>query len=124
MPSPGHQRLVTYVDPDTARDFERRASEQGLSVSALLGQLIQDYLPSSETYYVRQTGHQLMMVLAMVTALAKKELSDSDMAAVREVAKKAAAAAFGTVPARPFTADLGEREDPRIAALHKLFADR
>lgn len=124
MPSPGQVRLSTYVDPDTARDFERRASEQGLSVSALLGQLVQDYLPTSETYYVRQSGHQLMMVLAMVTALTKKQLSEAEMDDIRSVGRKAAAAAFGAVPARPFTADLSDREDPRIAALHKLFADR
>lgn len=124
MPSPGQKRLVTYVDPDTALDFERGAAAVGLSVSALLGRLIQDYLPTSDTYYVRQSGHQLMMILAMVAAISKKNLSAEEMANVRELAKTAAAAAFGPVPPRPFTIDLGHQEDPRIAALHTLFAER
>ena len=124
MPSPGQKRLVTYVDPDTALDFERRAASVGLSVSGLLGQLVQDYLPTSDTYYVRQSGHQLMMVLAMVAALSKKSLSAEEMADVRELAKTAAAGAFGPVPPRPVTVDLGGQEDPRMAALHKLFAER
>lgn len=124
MPSPSKVRLSAYVGKPLADQFAREAAKVGLSTSGLLEHLIEQWAPTSEQYLARQTGHQTMMALALVGALAKRTLSDAEYADARALGVQAGKLAFGDLPPRPFEPDLDGPTDPRLAALHKALLER
>jgi hypothetical protein len=124
LPSPNKTRLSTYVSNAVAQRFEREAARLGLSTSGLLELLIDQWLPSTEQYLARQSGHQTMMTLTFIAALAKKTLTEAEFAEARKLGVQAGKLAFGDVPPRPFEPDVDGPVDPRLSALHKALLDR
>ncbi|AQR61864.1 hypothetical protein BZG35_09530 [Brevundimonas sp. LM2] len=124
MPSPSRVRLSAYVSPILAENFEREAERLGLSTSGLLEQLIKEWAPTSEQYLARQMGHQTMMSLTFIAALAKKSLTEAEFKDARVMGVQAGKLVFGDVPPLPFAPDLEGPVDPRLDALHKALMDR
>jgi hypothetical protein len=124
LPSPSKVRLSAYVGKPLADQFEREAAKVGLSTSGLLEHLIQQWAPTSEQYLARQMGHQTMMTLTFIAALAKRTLTEAEFGEARALGVQAGKLAFGDVPPRPFEPDLDAPVDPRLDALHKALLDR
>jgi len=72
-------------------------------------------------WVAQQAGYQAMLTVALLTALARKQLGNDQLAQVRDLAAQAALHVFGRLGERPFDIPVGLPMDERLATIFMAF---
>jgi hypothetical protein len=116
-------RISAYVSKEAHARFLALAKTHGLTPRQLLEGLIDGAFQDKRDWMAQQSGHQTMLTLALVTALAKRTLKDDEIAKVRHMGGQAGALLFGPLGKRPFTVEAPVPDDDRLLALFAALSE-
>lgn len=116
-------RITAYVSKEAQQRLRTLAKTRGLSQSQVIEELINTAHLDRRDWIAQQAGHQTMLTLALLTALAKRTLNEEELAKVRQMGGQAGALLFGPLGKRPFDVDAPPPEDDRLVALFAALSE-
>ena len=84
-------RITAYVSKEAQQRLRTLAKTRGLSQSQVIEELINTAHQDRRDWIAQQAGHQTMLTLALLTALAKRTLNEEELAKVRQMGGQAGA---------------------------------
>ncbi len=118
-----HVRLQIRLPAEAAGRFHSLCRERGVQPAVLLEDLVDNASQDRRSWSVVQSGYQTMLTLALVTALAKRTLTDDELAKVRHMGHQAGALLFGPLGKRPFDVEAPVPDDDRLVALFAALSE-
>ena len=116
-------RITAYVSKEAQQRLRTHAKTRGLSQSQVIEELINTAHQDRRDWIAQQAGHQTMLTLALLTALAKRTLNEEELAKVRQMGGQAGALLFGPLGKHPFDVDAPPPEDDRLVALFAALSE-
>lgn len=116
-------RVTAYLSKEAHQRLRTLSRTHGVSQSRVVEALINGAFPDKRDWIAQQSGHQTMLTLALVTALAKRTLTEEELAKVRHIGAQAGSMLFGPLEKRPFDIDYPPPDDELLLALWAAVLD-
>tara|TARA_R110002051_G_scaffold41530_7_gene86147 strand:+ start:37454 stop:37843 length:390 start_codon:yes stop_codon:yes gene_type:complete len=116
-------RITAYLSKEAHQRLRTLSKTHGVSQSRVVEALINGAFPDKRDWIAQQSGHQTMLTLALVTALAKRTLTEDELAKVRHMGAQADVMLFDPLEERPFYVDYPPPEDDLLLALWAAVVD-
>ncbi len=100
-------RITGHVQPKTKAQLSEISRTTGRPIGQILDVAIENLSVDRKDWVAQQAGYQTMLAVALLMALARKQLGNDQFAQVRDLAAQAALRVFGPLGERPFDIPVG-----------------
>ena len=114
-------RITGHVQPKTKARLSEISRTTCRPIGRILDVAIENLSVDRKDWVAQQAGYQTMLTVALLTAVARKQLGNDQFTQVRDLAAQAALHVFGPLGERPFDIPVGLPMDERLATIFMAF---